>query len=240
MHSISSKWIVALGIAGSITAPAAAQVGHDPAHSPYQDLRWGQFVSLTTGRIFGSGGILGLGPHHGQVVFLRHEFLADKAMSVSLGAGFGQADRNYAGNLTVPTNRVNGPVKRNLYLAEATFQLNLTGGKTWHNLAPYANLGLGLAFAQKLPIDSTGYKFGTRFFFAPGAGVRAFLTRRLYIRVEARAVFWSLTYPATYRSTDPDGLGPLTPLLNGQPLKEWAPAPMIHAGLGYAFKNPFF
>ncbi len=239
MHSKYSKWIGALGLAVVMTTAADAQVGHDPAHSPYQDLRWGQFVSLSAGRILGSGGTLGLGPHDGQVLFLRHEFLADKPLSLALGAGFGQADRLYVRSLSATTDRVAGPVKRNLYMAEGVLQLNLTGGKTWHNLAPYANLGLGLAFAQNLPADSSGYKFGTRFFFAPGAGLRAFVTRRLYLRVEARAVFWSLTYPGPYRTTDPDGLGPLKPLL-ASTLKEWAPAPMIHAGLGYAFKNPFF
>ncbi len=240
MLSMTTKWIAALGLAAVMTVPASAQVGHDPARSPFTDLRWGQFVSVSVGRVFGSGGTLGLGPHHGQGIFLRHDFLADKALSIALGAGYVQADRNYAGDLNSTTDRIKGPVQRNLYLAEGVLQLNLTGGKTWRNLAPYANLGLGLAFGQKLPIDSTGYTFSTKFYFAPGAGVRAFLTRRLFVRVEARAVFWSLTYPGTYRTVDPDGLGPLKPILSGQPLKEWAPVPMIHAGLGYAFKNPFF
>lgn len=233
-----AKWTLAVGLL-TLAAPAAAQVGHDPAHSPFQDLRWGQFVSLSAGRIMGSGGTLGLGLHDGKVAFLRHEFLADKALSITLGGGFGQADRNYVGNLSSATDRLKGPVKRNVAMGEAIFTLNLTGGKTWHSLAPYANLGMGLSFTQKLPQDSSGFKSGTRFFFAPGAGVRAFVTRRLFVRVEARAVFSSLAYPGPYRTTDPDGIGPLKPLLASS-LKEWVTTPMIHAGLGYAFKNPFF
>lgn len=227
--------------AALLPAAAAAQVGHDPAKSPYRDLRWGQFVSVSGGRIFGSGGTLGLGPHHGQVAWIRHEFLADKPLSLSLGAGYSVADRFYADSLTSATaKRLKGPVDQKTWFGEGLLQLNLTGTKTWHGLAPYVNAGMGLAFGSKLKIDSTGFKFGTRFYLAPGVGVRAFVTRRLFVRAEARALFWSLTYPATYRTADPDGVGPLTGLLAGQPLKEWAPAPVLHVGLGYAFKNPFF
>jgi hypothetical protein len=233
--STSCAFVALLG-----TEPAGAQVGHDPAKSPYRDLRWGQFFSVSAGRMFGSGGTLGIGPHDGPVIWVRHEFLADKPITVALSAGYSKADRNYADSLATATaTRLKGPVDQKTWFGEASFQLNLAGTKTWHDLAPYASMGLGLAFGSKVPNDVTGYKFGTRFYLAPSVGVRAFVTRRLYLRVEARAVFWSLSYPATYR-LDPDGVGPLTGLLTGQALKEWAPAPMLHAGLGYAFKNPFF
>ena len=220
-------------------ASASAQVGHDPATSPYRDLRFGQFVTITSGQVFGTGGKLGLGPHNGQMVILRHDFLADRPLSIALGAGWARVDRFVADLGPVP-RRLTGPVAHDVWFGEGTAQLNLTGGKTWHSIAPYVNVGLGLAFGEKLAADVSGYKLGTKFYLAPSAGARLFLTRRMFVRVEARAVFWSLTYPATYRSTDPDGLGPLRPILAGQALKEWAPVPMIHAGLGYAFHNPFF
>ena len=224
----------------TLFAPAAgAQVGHDPARSPYRDLRFGQFVSVSAGKLFGSGGTLGIGPRDGDVVWLRHEFLADRPLSIALGGGYARANRSYV-DLDETVDRIKGPERTNLWFAEGTLQLNLTGSKTWRGLAPYANLGLGLGFGKRLPVDSTDYKFGARFYLAPGAGTRVFLTRRLYVRLEARAVFWSLSYPEAYRSSDPDGFGPVLPLLAGQPIKEWAPAPMLHAGLGYAFRRPFF
>lgn len=234
--NVALPLIAALGL---LVQAAPAQVGHNPARSPYRDLRYGQFVSLSAGRVFGQGGTLGVGPHDGQVAWLRHEFLADRPVSIALSGGYAKLDRNIAYPDSV-TNPVRGPFQHNVFFAEGTFQLNLTGGKTWHSIAPYANLGLGFAFGEKLPADSSGYKLGTKFYLAPSAGLRLFLTRRMFVRVEARAIFWSLSYPATYRSTDPDGFGPAEPILAGQPLKEWAPVPMIHAGLGYAFKNPFF
>jgi len=224
----------------TVTVPLAAQVGHDPAHSPYRDLRYSQFVSATAGYMFGSGGQLAIGPHRGTFYGLRHEFLADRPLSIALSAGYAQLERKVANlQTTNPDLRITGPIRNNVTFAEGVLQLNLTGGKTWHNLAPYASAGIGLAFAQSVPSDSSGYRLRTKFYVAPAVGVRVFLSRRLFVRLEARSVFWNLSYPATYRTTDPDGFGPLAPILSGQ-LKEWSPVPVLHAGLGFAFHRPFF
>ena len=45
MHRLTLASIAALLLA----APAVAQVGHDPSRSPYQTLRYGQFIGLTGG-----------------------------------------------------------------------------------------------------------------------------------------------------------------------------------------------
>ena len=224
-----------------LTRPLAAQVGHDPASSPYRELRYSQFVSATAGYMFGGGGQLGIGPHRGEYFTLRHEFLADRPISIALLGGYGLLQRNVADLLTTdPAQRVTGPVDDHVTFAEGVFQFNVTGGKTWHGLAPYVSAGLGLAFANKVPADSSGYKLGVKFYVAPAVGVRLFVTRRLFVRLEARTLFWNLSYPATYRTTDPDGFGPLEPILAGQQLKEWSPVPVLHAGLGFAFHRPFF
>lgn len=232
---ITSAAALAVALAGQ----AAAQVGHDPARSPYRDLRWGQFLSVSAGQAFGKGGSYGLGPHDGPSIWARHEFLADRALTIGLGAGYAQLQRNYA-DTSLSGQGFRGPVDQNVWFAEGLVQLNLTGNKTWNSVAPYIGLGLGLAFGENVPEDRSGYRFGTKFYFAPAVGMRTFLTRRLYVRAEARAIFVNLSYPALYRTYDPDGLGPMEPLLANQPLKQWAPTPVLHAGLGYAFRNPFF
>src|SRR5258706_353404 len=170
--------VVVLAIAALVARPAAAQVGHDPARSPYHDLQYSQFLSISTGYLFGDGGKLGIGPHHGMVVSLRHDFLADRAVTIALGGGWARAQRNFADTNAI-INRVKGPIEHNLYWGEFITQLNLTGGRTWHDLAPYINLGLGLTGARQIKEDTSGYKFGVRFFAAPGVGVRLFLSRRL-------------------------------------------------------------
>lgn len=233
------RCLTAAVTAAATAAPLAAQVGHDPARSPYRDLRYSQFLSASAGYVFGGGGQLGIGPHQGPVALLRHEFLADRTITIAIQGGYARAERNYADLGATQGPRVKGPEHQGVTFGEGVLQFNLTGGKTWNGLAPYLSAGIGLAFGEGLDQDSSGYRFGTKFFVAPGLGVRAFLTRRLYLRLEARTLFWNLSYPDAYRSRDPDGFGPLTPLLAGQ-LKEWSPVPMLHAGLGYAFRRPFF
>jgi hypothetical protein len=235
----SRAGVVALAV-GLIGGPLRAQVGHDPSRSPYQDLRYGQFLSLTGGYMLGAGGKLGIGPHDGRVVAIRHEFLGDRPLSIALGGGWARLDRKYADTAAlIQANRIKGPVQNDIYFGEFIAQLNLVGGRSWHGLAPYVNLGLGLVHGEKVPEDISGYKFGTRFYIAPGAGVRVFLSRRLFVRLEARSIFWNLRYPTHFR-TDPDVFGPLQPLLPDPALKEWSPVPMLHAGFGYAFHRPFF
>ncbi|MEO8451639.1 MAG: hypothetical protein ABI647_17730 [Gemmatimonadota bacterium] len=223
----------------AIPVHLAAQVGHDPAKSPYRDLKYGQFVSFTAGYFNGEGGQIGVGPHDGKIFTLRHEFLADRPFSLAITAGYGDLKRIIADTSSVASRpQFRGPVKQSVMFAEGTFQLNLTGGKTWHSIAPYIGSGIGLAFASSIKSDSSGYKFSTKFYVAPTVGLRIFATPRLFIRLEARTYFWSLSYPATFR-TDFDGSGPLQPVLTTPVSKEWVTSGVYNIGIGYAFHRPF-
>lgn len=223
-----------------VAAPTTAQVGHDPARSPYRDLRYSQFLSATGGYLFGGGGQFGIGPHDGWVATLRHDFLAERTITIGISGGYARPSRNYADLAATTGPRIKGPVEHRVTFVEGNVQFNVTGGKTWHRLAPYVGAALGLAFAGRVEEDSSTYRFGTKFYAAPALGVRVFLHQRLFLRLEARAMFWNLSYPNRYRDEDPDGFGPLEPLLRGRQLKEWSPVPMLHAGIGYAFNRPFF
>ncbi len=221
----------------SLAIPLAAQVGHDPAKSPYRDLRYGQFVWAGAGYFRGDGGQAGVGPHNGMVYSLRHEFLADRTVSVILGVSYAPLERRIGDPLATSGPRIRGPLSQKVTFAEGTIQFNITGGKTWHGVAPYVAMGTGLAFGATQPSDSSGFKFRTKLFVAPSLGARLFLSRRLFLRLEARNVFWNLSYPDVYRR-DPDGLGPLLPLVSTR--KEWLPSGWYQVGLGYPFRRPFF
>src|SRR5437899_957561 len=73
---------VLLGL--SLSGSAAAQVGHNPANSPYRTLRYGQFVGLSSGWFGGDGGSLGVAPHGGAFATLRYDFLASGVVSLGL------------------------------------------------------------------------------------------------------------------------------------------------------------
>ena len=64
-------------------------------------------------------------------------------------------------------NRVSGPVDQTVTFAEANLQLNLTGGKTWHRLAPFVGSGVGLTFPSGTPADTSGFELGKKIYLAP-------------------------------------------------------------------------
>jgi hypothetical protein len=71
----------------------------------------------------------------------------------------------------------------------------------------------------------------------PGIGARVFLADRLFLRLEARSAFWSVSYPASFRSapsTDPG-----KPPVLAAPSKEWLANGWYTVGLSYAFSRPF-
>ncbi len=222
---------------------ARGQVGYPPQDSPFRDIRHSTYLSFAAGYFGGSGGQIGVGAHHGTMYTLRYDFLADGTFQIGLAGSVGNLDRLIVDANDPVATRVKGPVSQRLILSELALQFNVTGGKTWHNLAPFVGLGAGIAFGQKTPADTSGYTYGTKFFFAPKLGTRFFLSRNLYLNLEARGYFVSLTYPSTYQqepSKDPGTTDKPHAVLAGKPLKEYAPSPWISIGVGYKFKFPLF
>jgi len=216
---------------------AAAQVGHDPARSPYRTLRYSQFISLTGGLLNGNGGALGVAPHHGASLGLRYEFLSAGTVTVGLQASIANTERLVVNPTRPIATAVSGPVKQRVAIGEAIVQFNITGGKTWHRIAPFASVGLGLMLSNDTPLDSSGFKFHTRLALTPGIGARVFLGDRLFLRLEARNAFWSVSYPATFRAVP--STAPTEPPVLATPRKEWLANGWYTVGLGYAFSRPF-
>lgn len=214
-----------------------AQVGHDPLHSPYRTLRYSQFVGLTGGAFQGSGGALGVAPHHGKTIGLRYDFLANGTVTLGIAASYADLERLVVNPTKPIATAVSGPIKQTAGIGELILQFNVTGGKSWHRLAPFISGGMGFVLASRTPQDSSGFKFRTRFAVTPGIGTRVFLTDRLFLRLEARVPFWQLSYPASYRtvpSTDPT-----QPPVLVSPRKEWTTSGWFMVGLSYAFARPF-
>jgi hypothetical protein len=129
-------------------------------------------------------------------------------------------------------------VKQSLTLADIGIQFNVTGGKSWNRLAPFIAAGVGLAFAGDTPADTSQYDFGRKFYVAPSIGTRFFLSDRLHVRAEARAVFWKLNYPTTFQAEpveEPGTLEDPNAVIPGDNLSEWTAGPWLQIGVGYAF-----
>ncbi len=225
-----------------LAAPLAAQVGHAPNASPYRDIPRGRTVTLLVGDVGGNGGSIGVGPHHGQSYGVRFDARLGAPLQIGLTVARAELERLVVSAADSVSNRVDGPVKQSLTMVELGLQLNITGRKSWHRLAPFIGGAAGYADGSGLPAgvkDSSGYKFGGKLYFAAGGGLRVVISNALQLRLEARQLFWKLKYPLSYISdpaAQPSG-DPNHPnsVLPGNKREEWSGARELRGGLSYSF-----
>jgi hypothetical protein len=226
--------VIASALALLSPARASAQVGHPPDRSPYRDIPKGHTVTGFAGLFGGSGGRFGIAPHDGLVFGLRYDIRTASAIQMGLVLGRANLERLIVDPFVELENRVSGPVDQKVSFAEIDLQLNLTGGKTWHRLAPFLGVGGGITFPSGTAADTSGFELGKKVYLAPHAGFRFFLTDRLHIRTDARVIFWKLNYPASFTresTLDPD----LPPVIDDGRVSEWSTTSWLQAGLGLSF-----
>jgi hypothetical protein len=125
-------------------------------------------------------------------------------------------------------------VDQTVSFAEVNLQFNVTGGKTWHRLAPFVGVGGGITFPSGTAADTSGFELGHKIYFAPHAGFRFFLTDRLHLRTDARVLFWKLNYPASFTRVPPDE-PEAPPVITDGNTSEWTTSSWLQAGLGFSF-----
>lgn len=216
--------------------PLSAQVGHEPGQSPYHDIQRGAGPVFFVGHLGGERGRAGVGPGNALGIGARWETAMGRPTLVQFTAAFLKGDRiiaNPALDDTVPSKRY-GPVNTDLLFTEIALQLRLTGGKTWHGLAPYVGVGAGMTFDMNSPGDTTasGYHFGSKLTFSGGTGLRWHPTRKISVQLDARAVMWRLRYPVSFHSAAPDGSRVVA---IQDPLTDWTTHPWVSLGIGWIF-----
>ena len=217
---------------------ALAQVGHPPGGSPFRDIRKGHTVTATGGYFGGSGGSLNIGPHRDLVFGGRYDIRTGSTIQLGVAVARGHLDRFIVDPFVRLANRRSGPVRQAVTFAELALQFNLSGGKSWHRLAPFVGAGVGMAFARSTPADTSQYNFGRKIYLAPSVGFRFFFTDRLHLRGEARAAFWKLNYPTTFQAEpveEPGTEESPNAVIVGNNLSEWTASPWLQVGLGYSF-----
>lgn len=203
----------------------SAQVGHDPGHSPYRDIRQGATLRAFGGQFSGTRGRVAVGPSDGPTAGLRLTYGVGGVMGLTAGVAYAQTDAFFFDpNDSVPAPK--GPINSDLILADAGLQASLTGGKTWHGFQPYVGATLGFVFGSAFASDTSGYVFGTKFSYGPEAGLRWYPARRFSVEVGWRLVLYRLNYPLSYRPK----LLPLT-----APLTETTRHPWATFGVGWTF-----
>lgn len=229
-----SKAVRVLALCVLVSSPVTAQVGHDPARSPYRPILLRTSFSAIASYIWGSSGKLGVGPSDGPGAMLRYEMQLTGPTDVFASVGWSNLQRLVATPEAPPEDRITGPVNQGVLFTEAGILILLTGDKTWNRIAPYLGGSLGVAFGEGTPQDTSGYSFSTKFVSGPLLGLRIYTGGALSFRVEGRLQFWKLSYPTSYFLAE-EGEDPLlNPLVDSD--SEWTTHPTLLIGLGYAFR----
>ncbi len=237
MRRVRACWLVACSVA--FAAPLAAQVGYPPTRSPYREIDRGLWVEGFSGRILGNGGPLLVGPRDGTIAGARLDLLGNRALQVAFGGWYASTVRNVVNANDSVATRVKGPFAEKMFAFQFTAQLNLTGGKNWHGVAPFAALNIGVVHGQgPPPSDTSGYSFGTKLYFSPAVGTRYFIAPRVFLSAQAQLYFWKLSYPAAY-SAEPSkqpGTGGHSNAVNTTgAASQYVATPALRFGFGIAF-----
>lgn len=81
---------------------------------------------------------------------------------------------------------------------DAGFEMQLTGSKTWHSIAPVINGGVGFTGDLKGTSDVGGFQFGYPFTFTFGSGLKFVPHGGRGVRVDWSSYVYRLHYPDSY------------------------------------------
>ncbi len=222
-------------VIGLLTAaPLCAQVGHDPAQSPFHDLVSTQGLSISFGRFAGNRTVAGVGAKPGVFIGVRFDTRLSGPMDFWASIAHIASSRMVV-DPTDTVIRVTGPVDMPLIAADLGLALNLTGAKTWHHVAPFLGLGLGILTPSKSVTDLGGYIAATNFSFIPTMGARIFLGRRMAVRLDARDYYFRYEWPLSYFGGVTSNGDQIPPVLTGSNTKQWTHNYTLTAGLTYTF-----
>src|SRR5512145_2715880 len=140
------------------TVQLSAQIGHDPASSPYRDVRLRAGPSFLVGEFNGSRGAAEAAFSNARSASVRYEIPTGKTLLLQFNGAYLQGDRfilNPGADSSSP-NRKTGPAQAAVVLTDLVLHLRLTGPKSWRGFAPYVGAGIGFAFESETPPDTTG------------------------------------------------------------------------------------
>ncbi len=186
-------------VAASLVMPAvlAAQVGHLPANSPFEDVKLGQNLSIMGGWMAMTRDPADVAPLSSLAAALRYDIGIGGPASLYARYVVAPSERK----LLQPTNplakRVIGTPGVTTHQLDAGLDLALTGKKTWHRLIPSLNGGVGVV-TDFAAADTGAYRFGTKFSFSYGLSLRYLPRMGPMIRVDLTNFMWQYEYPDRY------------------------------------------
>jgi hypothetical protein len=199
--------LLALGLLAA-AAPLAAQVGYDPAKSPYHDVPWRQGVTFVAGWYNAAIDPAGVAPRSAPMYGLRYDLQLAGPAQLTVRSVATASKRHLLDPRQPKATRLLGEVPAPLLFTDIGLTLNLTGQRSWHGLVPLVQFGAGVASDLKPASDVGNYKFGgtsgTTFALSLGTGVRYVPGGRLNrweVRGDITDYLFAIKYPGSYIST---------------------------------------
>jgi hypothetical protein len=213
---------------------ASAQVGYPPARSPFQDLEKTHELTPLFGYFSAKRDPAGVAPRGGAMTGLQYEWRATGPLHLGLGFMTVNSERTRLNPSQPIASRSLGSRSQPLYAVDGFLALSLTGERSWHHVVPMVGAGLGLISDTK-NADIGGFKFGTRFAFPWGAGVRWVPGGgHLQVRADVKDWMYTIAYPQSYyvsTTSDP-------PILTSRtPTSRWTNNFAMTVGVSYIFSR---
>ena len=236
----SRCWVMVSGVVllsvSPTVRPSVAQVGYPPDRSPFHDIKLGGTFVFGVGYLGGSRGTVGVGPSDGNVFGLRYERPLGRTLVAMLGVSDALTSRYVVDPTKDSASRTSGPKDNSLVLFDVGFHLRLAGAKTWHGFAPEIGVSAGVAYAGRVPGDSSQYDFKAKVTFGPEAELRWYPARRLSLRAGAKLLYWRLSYPLEYRVAPTQCTTGCNSVLSlTDDLRQWTRHPWLSLAVGWTF-----
>lgn len=192
------KALLFAAVAALTAIPAWAQVGHEPARSPFVELEYRQELTLLGGYLRTRSDPAGVAPKSRPMIGVRYEARLTGPLAVSADVIGGTGSREVIDPLKPVATRKLGSQSNVVVASDIALALNLTGARSWHSIVPQVRGGVGLV-ASRAKDDSSGFAFGTRFAFIVGGGVKYIPAGgRFQLRADVTDRIFKLGYPDAY------------------------------------------
>lgn len=219
--------------------PALAQVGYDPARSPYRDVSFRQGLTPFAGWFNAALDPGGVGPKSAPMAGLRYDLLLAGPAQFMVRTALVSGKRDVIDPRQPAGSRLLGEKPSNLLLADVGIVVNLTGQRSWHRIVPLVQFGAGIGSDLTPAKDIGNYKFGgtagTTFALTLGGGVRYIPGGRLErweVRGDVTDYLYAIKYPGSYVSTTVANTGVLA---YGSSTSRWRHNAGLTLGLSYRF-----
>ena len=214
---------------------ATAQVGHAPAKSPFVDVEQRHELTLYGGYFSAKKDPAKVAPQSAPMLGFQYLWRASGPVNLGLGLMTVNSKRLVLDPSTPIATREVGTQSQPLYAGEAFLSVALTGERSWHHLMPMAGAGLGLITNGK-DADVGGFKFGTRFAFPWGAGVRWIPGNgRFAMRADIKDWMYTIRFPQAYYTSAVSSEPAI--LAAGTPPSRWTNNFAMTVGASISFKR---